>query len=554
METTEGFQSRQVDRVTGNVAVNSLTITTYWKNDPRLLLNPWTFTVNVCLAWEPWCKNEATPQIQVTADSDCILIDVGPEHLRCLHYVWQEYQHLIECFSLNNSTQHDYTRSKVSDSLPDQEQHYRDDLRAGAFQYLDSNNTSRDELPLPYQVVFWGSPPTMACALPSATSSYKSGCVPCTFQEHFELVRCDALCVLVRSFLSHILPQTPQSLDLASVDHFARGQRDQVVCSLQYWSECRSSYQHYARFQLSESEMCRLSLPHPPHRVVACTWRVQLFVRSPDDECDDNNGNSHGLNNIHMSPRALAACMRIDSFFSPHLVPHLQVAVNFSSLQVGLYNHLCTSTTSRELPPLLGEYAMDNLLPDSQCFSTLELNKASLFFCLWPTGVNMLELGSIIQCSVIDYAYLTQQYVVEPCQVQLQLSVGEKAELSCVTKAFTIKLGPGIGHTLSVSTQVWLQALESFSTTVEKQKQVYQVIVSRYVICNNTTRPLRFGQAGTDEDILLASKHCHLYSWRTHKVKQLLRVGVEEGSWVWCQPFMIDKDGTEWCPFEGMWF
>nr|CAD7196002.1 unnamed protein product [Timema douglasi] len=534
METTEGFkvllslldltcgvsyQSRQVDRVTGNVAVNSLTITTYWKNDPRLLLNPWTFTVNVCLAWEPWCKNEATPQIQVTADSDCILIDVGPEHLRCLHYVWQEYQHLIECFSLNNSTQHDDTHSKVSDSLPDQEQHYRDDLRAGAFQYLDSTNTSRDELPLPYQVVFWGSPPTMAWRYPQPRA----------------LTRVDVF---------------PVPFKLASVDHFARGQRDQVVCSLQYWSECRSSYQHYARFQLSESEMCRLNLPHPPHRVVACTWRVQLFVRSPDDECDDTNGNSHSLNNIHMSPRALAACMRIDSFFSPHLVPHLQVAVNFSSLQVGLYNHLCISTTSRELPPSLGEYAMDNLLPDSQCFSTLELNKASLFFCLWPTGVNMLELGSIIQCSVIDYAYLTQQYVVEPCQVQLQLSVGEKAELSCVTKALTIKLGPGVGHTLSVSTQLWLQALESFSTTAENKKQVYQVIVSRYVICNNTTRPLRFGQASTDEDILLASKHCHLYSWRTHKVKQLLRVGVEEGSWVWCQPFMIDKDGTEWCPLK----
>nr|CAD7265225.1 unnamed protein product [Timema shepardi] len=534
METTEGFkvllslldltcgvsyQSRQVDRVTGNVAVNSLTITTYWKNYPRLLLNPWTFAVNVCLAWEPWCKNEATPQIQVTADSDCILIDVGPEHLRCLHYVWQEYKHLIECFSLNNSTQHNDTRSKVSDSLPDQEQHYRDDLRAGAFQYLDSTNTSRDELPLPYQVVFWGSPPTMAWRYPQPRA----------------LTRVDVF---------------PVPFKLASVDHFARGQRDQVVCSLQYWSECRSSYQHYARFQLSESEMCRLNLPHPPHRVVACTWRVQLFVRSPDNECDDTNGNSHSLNNIHMSPRALAACMRIDSFFSPHLVPHLQVAVNFSSLQVGLYNHLCISTTSRELPPSLGEYAMDNLLPDSQCFSTLELNKASLFFCLWPTGVNMLELGSIIQCSVIDYAYLTQQYVVEPCQVQLQLSVGEKAELSCVTKALTIKLGPGVGHTLSVSTQLWLQALESFSTTAEKQKQVYQVIVSRYVICNNTTRPLRFGQAGTDEDILLASKHCHLYSWRTHKVKQLLRVGVEEGSWVWCQPFMIDKDGTEWCPLK----
>jgi hypothetical protein len=81
----------------------------------------------------------------------------------------------------------------------------------------------------------------------------------------------------------------------------------------------------------------------------------------------------------------------------------------------------------------------------------------------------------------------------------------------------------------------------------QKVHAYFQIIVSRYVICNDMTRPLRFGQALTDEDLLLGSRQCHFYSWRTHKVKQVLRVGVEEGAWVWSQPFCIDVDGLQLC-------
>jgi hypothetical protein len=42
----------------------------------------------------------------------------------------------------------------------------------------------------------------------------------------------------------------------------------------------------------------------------------------------------HDSRNILVSPRALAACMRVDSFFALHQVPCLQAALNISSLQV----------------------------------------------------------------------------------------------------------------------------------------------------------------------------------------------------------------------------
>ena len=81
----------------------------------------------------------------------------------------------------------------------------------------------------------------------------------------------------------------------------------------------------------------------------------------------------------------------------------------------------------------------------------------------------------------------------------------------------------------------------------QKVSAYLQVIVTRYVICNDTTRPLRFGQALTDEDILLGSRQCHFYAWHSHRVKQVLRVGIEEGAWLWSKPFSIDVDGLQFC-------
>jgi vacuolar protein sorting-associated protein 13B len=90
-------------------------------------------------------------------------VDVGPEHLQCLHLIWSEYQPFLNAFQINPVTE-------LADSVPhfpEQDQHYRDDLRAGAFQFVDATSgLSREDLPLPYQVVFWQAPPTMAWRYP----------------------------------------------------------------------------------------------------------------------------------------------------------------------------------------------------------------------------------------------------------------------------------------------------------------------------------------------------------------------------------------------------
>ncbi|CAH1278988.1 unnamed protein product [Diabrotica balteata] len=82
----------------------------------------------------------------------------------------------------------------------------------------------------------------------------------------------------------------------------------QVLCHLEYWSECRNAYLPFAQFFLSESEVCHLTLPGGnPQLIVASTWRVVITMF---------NYNEEQKRSILISPRALAACIRIDSYFN----------------------------------------------------------------------------------------------------------------------------------------------------------------------------------------------------------------------------------------------
>jgi vacuolar protein sorting-associated protein 13B len=106
-------------------------------------------------------------------------MDVGPEHVHSLYMIWSEYEPFLNSFRLNSV-------ADVMESVshpPDQDQHYQDDLRAGAFQFVDaSSGLSREDLPLPYQVVFWQAPPTMAWRYPQPRTLTRVDVFPVPFK------------------------------------------------------------------------------------------------------------------------------------------------------------------------------------------------------------------------------------------------------------------------------------------------------------------------------------------------------------------------------------
>lgn len=114
------------------------------------------------------------------------------------------------------------------------------------------------------------------------------------------------------------------------------------------------------------------------------------------------------LNKRGISPRALAACMRIDSYFNRRLIPNLNVAVYLTRLEVSLYNFL-PKHAQLQLPECLKKYTSDLAFPEAQKFLTVSLDSFSAYFCSWHMSVWMAELNCSIQSTILDYAHLTEQ-------------------------------------------------------------------------------------------------------------------------------------------------
>lgn len=475
------------ERITNVASLESLTLGVNSDGFQRLLLNPWTISVEVCLFWESWQQQNSNPQVHITAESDCFVLDISSEQIKCVKMLLKELQEFVE---MNlNSEQNDSCSDSVN-TLPvgQKDQHYKDDLRAGAFQFVDAAINNTDELPLPYQVMFWNhGVSAMAWRYPQPRALTKVRVFPVPFQVASEM-------------------QTTRKL----------------YGNLEYWSDCQGCYMPYVQFALSESEITHLTLPEKhPVPIVATTWRVVL---------SNNQNADYDYSTVLISSRALAACMRIDSYFNVNLVPFINVSFQIAKITISLHNKFNKNPSTNSLKPFI----CDMTFPETQCFLTLNIDNIKSGITFWNAHLASVDISSTIQCTVLDYTYLTQQHFIEPFTSKLQLTVSNLININLISKPIHFKFGPCIAHTFAVSAQNWTN-------------ETNLVVMTHYVICNDTNLVLCFGQAGTDEDIVLLSRQCHLYSWRSQKSKQLLKIGIEEKTKIWSKPFNIDVEGNQVC-------
>lgn len=340
--------------------------------------------------------------------------------------------------------------------------------------------------------------------------------------------------------LSAMVWRYPQPRALTKVKVFpvpykiSSSQEDMVVsCGLEYWSEIRNCYLPFTNFQLSENEVCQLKLPeNNPKPIVASAWRVVITIQQESSE--DSSGTSA------ISPRALAACMRIDSYFNRSLIPRVTAALYATKIEIALHNCF-EKSIDLKFPDCLKNYTPDFLYPDTQRFLAFCIENLATHVCHWEQNWFSLDISSAAKCNVLDYAFLTEQALVESFSWRATFSVADNLKCNLITKAIDIKFGPSIGHTLAIATQMW-------SKTKEDENNF--VIMTRYVVCNDTNSHIRFAQTDTDEDILLPSKHFHMYSWRSQNKKQQLKVAVEENDWIWSKSFMVLDDKIQTIAFS----
>lgn len=139
-------RSLKSENIHGNLSLESFVISSLNSNDKKVFLNPSSFQITANVFWETWQDPEEEPQIKIQAHSDNIYFDFGPRQMKMLESAIQEYHELMDYLNINSTTRD----NRLHENLPVAEQYYKDDLKAGAFQFVNGNV---EEMPLPYQVL-----------------------------------------------------------------------------------------------------------------------------------------------------------------------------------------------------------------------------------------------------------------------------------------------------------------------------------------------------------------------------------------------------------------
>ena len=119
-----------------------------------VLLNPSSGNASLYLLWESWQLEADNPQIQMRVECDCIYLDIGPRHILAINAALRDFFEVLSRLKHNVTAENPYSSSHEKRQSPLKinihDQHYKDDLQSGAFQFVDG---LAEELPFPYQVI-----------------------------------------------------------------------------------------------------------------------------------------------------------------------------------------------------------------------------------------------------------------------------------------------------------------------------------------------------------------------------------------------------------------
>ncbi|XP_018414838.1 PREDICTED: vacuolar protein sorting-associated protein 13B isoform X3 [Nanorana parkeri] len=511
--------------------VSDFLLKTSLKDRSRNLIGPVSGSINLDANW---CKHSGNPGL--SRSSPKILIDV-----RCgvLQVFWG--QENLNCLMLLNELVQEYLRKKLGLGTPSPEQYVlpvspaavrpttckteqsSDDLRTGFFQYIQDADAQK--IPNAYEVVFYNetedSPGMMLWKYPEPR-----------------------VLTLVR--ITPVPFNTTEDPDISTAD---LGDVLQIPCSLEYWDELQRTFVAFREFSLSESKPCELQLPNittvndQKELVASDLWRIVLNgnVSAMDDQSSESEAGSQSACDQLVTPTALAACTRVDSCFTPWLVPSFGVSVQFAHLELHLCHHL--DQLGSVPPRCLQPFICDKTMPSDLEYMVVSLKEPQVYLRQWSgsTLCKEVQFSSEADCKLLECRNLTMRSLVKQFHVQGQvaISVGTLEKLidsAVLVDPIVMDFGQHSVHSISTAIQAWQQ---------NQCPEAEELIFSHFVVCNDTQETLRFGQVDTDENIVLASVHSHQYCWRSHKSPQLLHICIEGwGNWRWSEPFNVDNAGT----------
>ncbi|XP_061177950.1 intermembrane lipid transfer protein VPS13B-like [Saccostrea echinata] len=519
----------KTEGLTADLYFWDLTVSTGYRNKTCPFLGPLSLAADAVVRfYEDDCLTPLSlPRVVTSITVEHIHISFGQEHVKCFKVIGDSLKKFIDQLQTVSKKSKDPPDLKMEsegapvESLLVAEEFSKDDLRTGKFQYV-MNPDNGVMFPAAGQIVFCNEDHNDEASM---TWSYSQPRV-----------------------ISH-MSFTPIPFNLPQ-NFPSKAEEKQILvpCALQYYDVVTKQFVTYIQFDLSENLDTVLELPEVKVHlvgdlVVAKMWRVlikynQIFCPGHELTEEDLPDRSSIL-----LPTSLAASVKIDSSYLPCLIPVLQCYVNVSLVGVHLYNHFrCLGSG---VPSKLHPFVFDGNLPEDQMFTALTFRNSSLQVrhLVGDFRRTAVQLSGSASVQVTDYGNLTDHDVIKPFIFYGDLCLlpedkrTQQLDCNLTVDPVFIRFGKGALHTLNRSLQAWNQV-----SGVTKETD--RVILSHYIICNDTSQPIRFGQVGTDENIVLESRHMHCYSWRSQKAKQEFHLCVDGKVWKWSEPFDINTVGS----------
>ncbi|XP_033726572.1 vacuolar protein sorting-associated protein 13B-like isoform X2 [Pecten maximus] len=512
-----------LESVEAYLQLKDLKVKTVYKKHSRTLLHPCSVTVDMVLEWY---KNSnglsRIPALSATITTGLVSAVIGQEHFLCFTSLQKQLERMLEkkrkpkgkIPSKTGSTrQKDEMTEKEEELILEQT---TDDLRSGQFQYvqnLDAEAEARSG-----EITF--------CSRNSSEDS------------------CMTWCYDEPRVISHVR-FTPIPFNIPQETRVMEESETLIPCTLQYQETSTQQYLPYVDFELSEDTQTILQLPEVKvinvgDLVVAQVWRVVIHNsifkgnRSNDEETAE-------VTDLAIFPESLAASMCVDSCYVPSLIPSIQAYLSVPAVEVHLQNQM--AYLGKDVPEKLKPFTFDESSLEDQEFAVLSTRQLTLTASVLngPHANTCIQMNGIPEMDVIEYKTLTRQNVIKPFEMFGDITFTPDKPRPLVESNITVNpvmlsVGRGTVHTLSSTSQAWSQMMLG-------NEEQSQVVNSYYVISNDTHHSIRFGQVGTDENLVLMSRRMHCYSWRTHKSKQQLHMCLDGKVWKWCEPFDVESVG-----------
>ncbi|XP_064651739.1 intermembrane lipid transfer protein VPS13B-like isoform X2 [Lineus longissimus] len=511
----------QASTIIGRLLINDLQCLTSYHKKTRPFIGPLTVSSTASATWCEHSGPSWVPRIIGCVDVGAFDIVFGQEHFMTFDLLRQHIEAYLQ--KSKSSCQHSQKPARSRPKKPPVSspsfkvsKHSVDDLRRGAFQYIMEEVESTIQ-PNPNEVIFCSDDDgqcTMTWCYPEAR--------------------------MLTMF--HVTP-VPFNIDVDDDASFIGDESLKVGCMLQYWDAAQRDFIDWIEFYLSEQEPSEVSLPDidAPSKVrVAQIWRVSMDAhqeKSDDLSCDleDEERTPEPL----VLPATLAASLRVDSAVVTDLIPGVQWSLSMDLIRLRLEHHLhhFGKGTPRKIRPF---FLSDNH-PKDQEYARVMLDDVHISFSHCHNQMtNMLGVLTA-ECSLLEYRHLTMRPVFESCSAKWEMLIkhaeiqNQGIDIGCNVNPIFLYVGQGALHTLNSSLQVWNQL---------GKKDSDAVLMSYYLLCNDTQESIKFGQVGTDECISMQCRQAQQYSWRSQKTKPVIRLSLDGHGWLWSEPIRIDEVGV----------